>query len=91
MRQSYPLLKLLLILAALLFCILFLFSSVFGFYFYIREFLTTSESDDRSLLFWYLPLLFMGIFSAPLAAGAGVVAYKTIKSLSPLNDDSAVE
>ncbi len=34
---------------------------------------------DQSLLFWYLPLLFIGIFSVAGGAGLFYVAFKKIK------------
>jgi len=82
MRHFYPLMKIVTIFAATMLCIAFTFSACFGLYFYIREFFVSSGSDDKSLLFWYLPLLFMGVISVPLAGCAGLVACKTIKSLS---------
>lgn len=90
MRHSYPLMKIVTIIAATIICIAFSFTASFGLYFYIREFFMSSGSDDRSLLFWYLPLLFMGVISAPLAAGAGLVAYKSIKSLSGMEKAASV-
>ncbi len=81
-RESYPVTKILFVLTAIILCVIFSFIAIFGLYFYIREIFIASGSDDKSLLFWYLPLLFAGVISAPLAAGAAVVARKTIKSLS---------
>jgi hypothetical protein len=82
MKHAYPWMKIVTIFAATIVCIVFSFAASFGLYFYIRQCFISSGSDDKSLLFWYLPLLFMGVISTPLAAGAGLVAYKTIRSLS---------
>lgn len=61
------------ILAALLFA--FIAVSAIGIY--IREIFRSFGQADRSLLFWYLPILFAGIFSGIIAASAGVAAYRS--------------
>jgi hypothetical protein len=50
--------------------------AVFGVFIYITEIIISFNNNDKSLLFWSLPFLFGGIFSAKLAVGAGILAYK---------------
>jgi hypothetical protein len=68
------------LLAAL--CLLCAFVTVFGFYFYGREIILSIGSNDKSLLFWYLPLLLFGIIALKIALWAGKAAYRRIKARS---------
>ena len=58
------------------------FITVFGFYFYGREIILSIGSNDKSLLFWYLPLLLFGIIALKIALWAGKTAYRRIKARS---------
>lgn len=56
------------------------FITLFGFYFYGREIILSIGSNDKSLLFWYLPLLLFGIIALKIAVWAGKAAYRRIKA-----------
>jgi hypothetical protein len=67
------------LLAAL--CLLCSLVTVFGFYFYGREIILSMGSNDKSLLFWYLPLLLFSIIALKIALRTGTAAYRKIKAL----------
>ena len=58
------------------------FITLFGLYFYGREIILSIGSNDKSLLFWYLPLLLFGIIALKIALWAGKAAYRRIKARS---------
>ena len=63
-------------------CLFCSFVTVFGFYFYGREIILSIGSNDKSLLFWYLPSLLFGIIALKIAVWAGKAAYRRIKARS---------
>lgn len=55
--------------------------SVFGLYVYGREIILSIGSNDKSLLFWYLPFLFAAIIALPVAIQTGKSVYEKLKEL----------
>jgi hypothetical protein len=74
------------LLAAL--CLLCSLVTVFGFYFYGREIILSMGSNDKSLLFWYLPLLLFGVIALKIAVRAGTAAYRKIKAQGEGNEEA---
>lgn len=64
----------------ILLCAVFSVIAVFGIFVYVREIYLSVGSNDKSLLYWYLPFLFAGIIFAVLAVVTGSLAYKKIKN-----------
>lgn len=72
--------NLLFIVALVALCLFCSFVAVFGFYFYGREIVLSFGSNDKSLLFWYLPLLLFGVIALKIALRTGRAAYQRIKA-----------
>ncbi|MCB1949641.1 hypothetical protein [Nitrosomonas sp.] len=81
MNNTYPLKKVLVILLMGVVCLMTAIVSIFGFYVYGREIILSIGSNDKSLLFWYLPFLFAAIIALPVAIRTGQSVYKRIKEL----------
>ena len=74
--------KLIYALTLILLSAIFSVIAVFGLFIYAREIYLSVGSNDKSLLYWYLPFLFAGIIFAVLAVGTGLLAYKKMKNRS---------
>jgi len=57
------------------------FVSFFCLFIYTREIFNSLSLADKSLLYWYLPFLFVGVISARLAIGS-FKAIRNRKSIS---------
>lgn len=80
--ERYSAINIFTILVLITVCLFCSLVTVFGFYFYGREIILSIGSNDKSLLFWYLPLLLFGIIALKIALWAGKTAYRRIKARS---------
>jgi hypothetical protein len=67
------------IVALVALCVVCSLVAVFGLFVYVREIVLSIGSNDKSLLFWYLPILFIGIIALKIALVAGRGAYRRIR------------
>ena len=74
MANRYPLKRVLLVQGLYSLGFILLVIAAACFYAYGREIFASIGSADKSLLFWYLPILFIGIFCARGAVMLGVIA-----------------
>lgn len=77
--KHHPLLRKVIILSMCILCLLFSIGAIFGLYIYSLGIIEALNSNDKSLLFWYLPFLFGGLISGFVAIGTGFLVYMKIK------------
>ena len=76
MKKRYPLKKTLLVPGLYIVSLLLGVFALGCFYGYGREVIASFGSNDKSLLFWYLPILFMGVIAAQGAIASAVIAWR---------------
>jgi hypothetical protein len=83
MPNRYPLKRILIVQGLYVLGFILLVIAAACFYGYGKEYFASLDKADKSLIYWYLPILFMGFFSLQGAIACGIVAWRRSKQGEP--------